>query len=150
MQALRRTDRTGGSRSSGLSPSPRTDGVGTIANTVLQRRQQSALCGTIEVVVSLAGNRARNSELGRLQSRALAVPNEVLRVAGRAGIATHVVYISPIVEFRRVDAQKVVGGEELAAKGTVEGLLVLGVVVLKKGNRGNPGGVCYPPRCLSR
>ena len=39
-------------------------------------------------------------------------------------------YIAPVVEFCRVDAEEVVGGEELAAKGTVEGLLVLGVVVL--------------------
>ena len=86
--------------------------------------------GAVEVIVSPAGNRAPNSELGRLQRRTFAVPNEVLGVAGRTGIATPVVYISPIVEFRRVDAQKVVGGEELAAKGTVEGLLVLGVVLL--------------------
>ena len=94
--------------------------------------------GAIEVVVSLAGHRAPNAGLGRLQSRTLAVPDEVLGVASRARIATPVVYVSPIVEFCRVDAQEVVRREELAAKGTVEGTSRAGDRrAWPRGNRGS-------------
>ena len=51
-------------------------------------------------------------------------------MAGSASIATPVVYIAPVVELRRVDAQEVVRGEKLATEGAIEGLLVLGVIVL--------------------
>ena len=114
----------------GVGPRRLVDGDVPLARGVLVVIVEVGHCGTIEIVVSLAGNRTPDSELGWLQSRALAVPNEVLRVAGRARIAAPIVYIAPIVELRRVDAQEVVRGEELAAKGTVEGLLVLGIVVL--------------------
>ena len=114
----------------GVGPCCLVDGDVPLARGILVVIVEVGHGGTIEIVVSFAGNGAPSPELGWLQSRALAVPNEVLRVAGRAGIATPIVYIAPIVEFRRVDAQKVVRREELAAKGTVEGLLVLGMVVL--------------------
>ena len=86
--------------------------------------------GAVEVIASPAGNRTPGSELSRLQSRAFAVPNEIFRMACRACIAAPVVYIAPIVELCGVDAQEVVRGEEFATEGAIEGLLVLGVVVL--------------------